>query len=63
MEWKMKRLVDEVIRLNSYLSQLKKLLKRHKMEIELKKDMISNLDQQLNQKSDALQEKITRKSA
>lgn len=63
MEWKKKRLVDEVIRLNSYLSQLKKLLKRHKMEIELKKDIISNLDQQLNQKSDALQEKITRKSA
>jgi hypothetical protein len=63
MEWKMKRLVDEVVKLNSYLSQLKKLLKRHKMEIELKKDIISNLDQQLNQKSDALQEKITRKSA
>ena len=54
---------DEVIRLNSYLSQLKKLLKRYKMEIELKKDIISNLDQQLNQKSDALQEKITKKSA
>jgi hypothetical protein len=33
------------------------------MEIELKKDIISNLDQQLNQKSDALQEKITRNSA
>lgn len=63
MEWKKKRLVDEVIKLNSYLSQLKKLLKRHKMEIELKKDIISNLDQQLNQKNDALQEKITRKSA
>lgn len=63
MEWKKKRLVDEVVKLNSYLSQLKKLLKRHKMEIELKKDIISNLDQQLNQKSDVLQEKITRKSA
>ncbi|MPZ07066.1 MAG: hypothetical protein GEU26_11740 [Nitrososphaeraceae archaeon] len=31
MEWKKKRLVDEVIRLNSYLSQLKKLLKRHRV--------------------------------
>jgi hypothetical protein len=32
------------------------------MEIDLKREIISDLDRQLNQKSDALQEKISRNS-
>ena len=51
LEWKKKQLIDETVKLNSYLSQLKKLQERCKMEIDLKKDIVSNLDLQLNQKS------------
>jgi chromosome segregation ATPase len=60
LEWRKKRLGDEVVKISSYLSQLKKLQKRHKNEIRLKKEIISNLDRQLNQKSHALEEKLAK---
>jgi hypothetical protein len=58
MEWRKKRLGDEVVMLSSHLLELKKSLNWYEMEIKQKKQIISNLDQQLNQKSDAL-EKLT----
>jgi nitric oxide synthase oxygenase domain/subunit len=57
LEWKKKRSGDEVLKLSS---QLEKLQKRYKMEIRLKKEIISNLNQQLNQKSHALEEKLAK---
>lgn len=60
MEWRKKHLRDEVARLSSNKSQLEVLQKRYQMEIEQKKHIISNLDRQLNQKSNALQEKLNR---
>jgi hypothetical protein len=59
LEWKKKRLGDEVVKLSSELLQLKKLQKRCHMEIEEKRQIMSNLNQQLNQKSCALEEKLT----
>jgi hypothetical protein len=55
MEWRKKHLRDEVAKLNSNKSQLEKLQKRYQMDIGLKKEIISNLNQQLNQKSYALE--------
>lgn len=59
LEWKKKRVGTEAAKLNSNLFQLEKLCKRYHMEIEEKKQIILNLDRQLNQKSNALQEKLT----
>jgi hypothetical protein len=42
-------------RLSSNKSQLQKLEKRYQTDIGLKKEIISNLNQQLNQKSQALE--------
>lgn len=63
LEWKKKRLGDEVVKLSSSLFQQEKLQKRYNMEIEEKKQIILNLDRQLNQKSNALQEKLTKDEA
>jgi hypothetical protein len=38
--------------------QLKKSLNWYKMEVEQKKQIISNLNEQLNQESNALEEKL-----
>jgi predicted nucleic acid-binding Zn-ribbon protein len=59
MEWRKKHLRDEVARLISNKSQLENLQKQYQMEIEQKKHIISNLDQQLNQKISALEEKLS----
>jgi chromosome segregation ATPase len=58
MEWRKKRLRDEVAKLSSTTQYLKKSVHCYEREIEEKKEIISNLDRQLNQKSDAL-EKLT----
>jgi hypothetical protein len=58
LEWKKKQSRDEVAILSSGISQLKKSLNWYKMEIEQKKQIISNLNQQLNQKSKELEEKL-----
>lgn len=62
LQFRKKKLGNEVFNLSSYISQVEKLRKRHSMEIDLKREIISDLDRQLNQKSDALQEKISRNS-
>jgi hypothetical protein len=59
LEWKKKRLVDEAVKLSSNVVQLEKFRKQYHMEIQEKKQIISNLDRQLNQKSRAL-EKLTK---
>ena len=59
MEWRKKQSKDEIAILNSSISQLKKSLNRYKIEIEDKKQIISNLNRQLNQKSNALEELST----
>ena len=59
MEWRKKQSKDEIAILNSSVSQLKKSLNRYKIEIEDKKQIISNLNRQLNQKSNALEELST----
>lgn len=55
MEWRKKRLRDEVVNLSSNTQYLKKSLHWYEMEIKEKKQIISNLNRQLNQKSDALE--------
>ena len=60
LERRKKQYKDEIAILSSSISQLKKLEKWYHMEIGLKKEIISNLDRQLNQKSDALEEKLKR---
>ena len=60
LEWRKKQLRDEVAILNSSILQLKKSLNWYKMEIEQKKQIVSNFNRQLNQKSKALQEKLAR---
>jgi predicted nucleic acid-binding Zn-ribbon protein len=60
LEWKKKRLGDEAVKLSSNLFQLEKLRKWYHMKIEEKKQIISNLDRQLNQKSHVLEEKLNR---
>ena len=60
MEWKKKQSRGEIAIVSSNISQLKKLQKRYHMEIEQKREIISNLDQQLNQKSYTLEKKLIR---
>ena len=55
-----KRLGDEVATQCSSISKLEKSLNWYKVEIKQKKEITSNLDQQLNQKSNALEEKLHR---
>ena len=55
LQFRKKKLGDEVFKLSSYLSQLGKLQKWYQTDIGLKKEIISNLNQQLNQKSQALE--------
>ena len=59
MEWRKKQSKDEIAILNSSISQLKKSLNGYRIEIEDKKQIISNLNRQLNQKSNALEELST----
>jgi hypothetical protein len=59
MEWRKKRLRDEVVKLSSSTQYLKKSLHWYEIEIKEKKEIISNLDRQLNQKSDALEKLAT----
>jgi hypothetical protein len=59
MEWRKKRLCDEVAILSSSIQNLKKSLHWYEMEIEEKKEIMSNLDRQLDQKSDALEKLAT----
>ena len=59
MQWRKKQSKDEIAILHSSISQLKKSLNRYKIEIEDKKQIISNLNRQLNQKSNALEELST----
>jgi hypothetical protein len=59
MEWRKKELRDEAAKLISSNSQLEKIQERYQLEIELKREIISNLDQQINQKINALEEKQT----
>jgi hypothetical protein len=63
LEWKKKRLGNELVKLSSSLFQQEKLQKRYQMEIEQKKQIISNLNLQLNQKSSALEEKLIKDAA
>jgi chromosome segregation ATPase len=60
LEWKKKQLGGELVKLSSSLFQQEKLQKRCHMEIEEKKQIISNLNRQLNQKSCALEEKLAK---
>jgi len=59
MEWRKKQSRDEITILSTSISQLAKSLNRYKIEIEEKKQIISNLNRQLNEKSDELDEKIS----
>jgi hypothetical protein len=59
MGWRKKRLCDEVAILSSSIQNLKKSLHWYEMEIEEKKEIMSNLDRQLDQKSDALEKLAT----
>ena len=59
LQFRKKKLGDEVATQCSSISQLEKSLNWYKMEIKQKKEIISNLDQQLNQKSNALEEKLS----
>lgn len=53
-----KQLGNEVTALSSNIYQLEKLQERCQMDITQKRQIISNLDQQLNQKIRALEEKL-----
>ena len=59
MEWRKKRLRDEVAKLDLSLQYLKQSLHWYEMEIKEKKEIITNLDRQLNQKSEALEKLAT----
>ena len=48
MEWRKNQSKDEIAILNSSISQLKKSLNRYNIEIEENKQIISNLNRQLN---------------
>ena len=54
-----KQLGDEVASQCSSITQLEKSLNWYKMEIKQKKQIISNFNQPLNQKSIALEEKLS----
>jgi chromosome segregation ATPase len=58
LQFRKKKLNDEVATQRSSISKLEKSLNWYKVEIKQKKEIISNLDQQLNHKSDALKEKL-----
>ena len=60
LQFRKKQLGDEVATQCSSISKLEKSLNWYKVEIKQKKEIISNLDQQLNQKSNALEEKLHR---
>ena len=55
LQFRKKKLEDEVATQCSSISKLEKSLNWYKVEIKQKKEIISNLDQELNHKSDALQ--------
>ena len=55
LQFRKKKLENEVATQCSSITQLEKSLNWYKMEIKQKKEIISNLDQQLNHKSDALE--------
>jgi predicted nucleic acid-binding Zn-ribbon protein len=55
LQFRKKKLNDEVATQRSSISKLEKSLNWYKVEIKQKKEIISNLDQQLDHKSDALQ--------
>ena len=55
-----RKLGDGVAILCSSISKLEKSLNWHKMEIKQKNEILSNLDRQLNEKSNALEEKLNR---
>jgi hypothetical protein len=59
MEWRKKRLRDEVVKLSSSTEYLRKSLHWYEMEIKEKKEIVSNLDRQLDQKSKALEKLAT----
>ena len=59
LQFRKKKLSDEVATQCSSITQLEKSLNWYKMEIEQKKEIISNLDQQLNHKICELDEKLT----
>ena len=59
LQFRRKKLGDEVATQCSSITQLEKSLNWYKTEIEQKKQIISNLNQQLNQKSNALEELST----
>ena len=56
MEWRKRQSEDEIAILSSSISQLGKSLNRYKIEIEDKKEIVANLNRQLNQKSYVLEE-------
>jgi chromosome segregation ATPase len=60
LEWQKKRLEDELVKLSSSLFQQENLQKQYNREIEKKKQIISNLNRQLNQKSSRLEEKLSK---
>jgi hypothetical protein len=55
-----KQLANEAVALSSHVFQLEKLQKQCQMEIQQKRQIISNLDQQLNQKVHALEKKLAK---
>ena len=59
LQFRKKQLGDEVATQCSSISKLEKSLNWYKIEIKQKKEIISNLDQQLNHNSDALEEKLS----
>ena len=59
LQFRKKKLSDEVATQCSSISQLEKSLNWYKMEIKQKKQIISNFNQQLNQKSNALEKLST----
>jgi chromosome segregation ATPase len=60
LEWQKKRLGDELVNLSLSLFEQENLLKRYNKEIEEKKQIILNLNRQLNQKSRRLEVKLAK---
>jgi hypothetical protein len=60
LEWQKKRLGDELVNLSSSLFEQENLLKWYNREIEDKKQIILNLNRQLNQKSRRLEVKLAK---
>ena len=59
LQFRKKKLGDEVPAQCSSVSQFEKSLNWYKIEVEQKKYIIANLDRQLNQKIFVLEEKLT----